>query len=49
METLPDDAVDNEPGKTQEAEQIPLDGSHLVNAVTHVENLVAVEEEILRP
>ena len=40
VETLPDDAVHDDPGQEQEAEQVRLDLSHLVDSLTGVENFI---------
>ena len=44
VETLPDDAVDDDPGKEQEAEEVSLDLSYLLNTWTYVQNFVATEK-----
>ena len=50
MEALPDDAIDDDPGKEQEAEEVSLDLSYILNTWTYVENFVAAEKiELLMP
>ena len=40
MQTFPDDAIHNYPGKNEEAEQVGLDLPHLRDVLAHVEHLV---------
>ena len=50
VEALPDDAIDDDPGKEQEAEEVSLDLSYILNTWTYVENFVAAEKiELLMP
>ena len=50
VEALPDDAIDDDPGKEQEAEEVSLDLSYILNTWTYVENFVAAEKiELIMP
>ena len=50
VETLPDDAIDDDPGQEQEAEEVGLDLPHLLDTWTYVQNLVAADKiELLMP
>ena len=40
MQTFPDDAIHNYPGKNEEAEQVGLHFSNLRDVLAHVEHLV---------
>ena len=47
METFPDDAVHDDPGQQQEAEEVGLDPAHLLDTRADVQNLVAGKQWVI--
>ena len=43
VQTFPDNAVHNNPGENEEAEEVCLDLPHLRNVLAHVEHLVTAK------
>ena len=41
VETLPDDSIDEDPGEQEETKEVGLNTTNLLNAITHMEHLVA--------